>query len=311
MAPKPSAPQRPTGSPASPVTSVRGSGARFDCASRRRSSSSLTRALRAPRGSRRCSRNSRMRRSPPVRTSAIDGVLLVDKPRGPTSHDVVAIARRALGTRRVGHTGTLDPFATGLLLLCVGPATRVAEFLTGLPKRYRARVRLGVRTTTDDPEGEVEAESDAWRALTRADVDRELAALRGPQLQTPPRFSAKKIGGRAAYQLARRGDEVVLAPAAVEVFELDVVAWDPPDLDLDVACSSGTYVRAIARDLGEALGVGAHLTALRRTSVGGFTLDGALTLDTLGDAAAVAAGWIEPARAVAHLPCVEVGAEDV
>ena len=241
---------------------------------------------------------------------AAGGVLPVDKPRGPTSHDVVAVARRALGTRRIGHTGTLDPFATGLLLLCIGPATRLAEFLTGLPKRYRARVRLGVRTTTDDPEGEVEASSEGWRALTRADVERALGALRGPILQTPPRFSAKKVGGRTAYDLARRGEDVVLEPAAVEVLALDITAWEPPELELDVRCSSGTYVRALARDLGEALGVGAHLTALRRTEVGAFGVEGALTLDRLGEPAAVEQAWIAPARAVAHLPSVRVSAED-
>src|SRR3982751_1735773 len=155
MAPKPSAPQRPTGSPASPVTSVRGSGARCDCALPRRSSSSPTRALRAPRGSRRCSRNSRMRRSPPVRTSAIDGVLLVDKPRGVTSHDVVAVARRALGTKRVGHTGTLDPFATGLLVLLVGRATRLATYVDDEPRVYEATIAFGAETATDDLTGEI------------------------------------------------------------------------------------------------------------------------------------------------------------
>lgn len=238
------------------------------------------------------------------------GVLPVDKPAGPTSHDVVAVARRALGTRRIGHTGTLDPFATGLLLLCVGPATRLAEFLTGLPKRYRARVRLGARTSTDDPEGEVEATSERWRELSPADVEGALAALRGRLLQTPPRFSAKKLGGRAAYELARRGREVALEPSWVEVFALDVVAWEPPELELDVRCSSGTYVRALARDLGAALGVGAHLSALRRTEVGRFGVEGALALDVLTDAAAVARAWIPPADAVAHLPRVQVSAED-
>lgn len=238
------------------------------------------------------------------------GVLPVDKPAGPSSHDVVAIARRSLGTRRVGHTGTLDPLATGLLLLCVGPATRLAEFLTGLPKRYRARVRLGVRTTTDDAEGEIEATSEAWRRLGRADAEGALAGLRGPILQTPPRFSAKKVGGRTAYDLARRGEEVRLAPVPVEVLALEMTAWDPPDLELDVRCSSGTYIRALARDLGAALGVGAHLTALRRTEVGDFRVEDALPLDALERADAVAAAWVAPAAALAHLPTVEVSAED-
>jgi tRNA pseudouridine55 synthase len=242
---------------------------------------------------------------------AAGGVIPVDKPAGPTSHDIVAIARRSLGTRRVGHTGTLDPFATGLLLLCVGPATRLVEFLTGLPKTYQARVRLGVTTTTDDPEGEVVASSESWRDLQAADVERALAPLRGPILQTPPRFSAKKIAGEAAHYRARRGEDVELAPAEVEVFRLDLVGWDPPHLDLEVLCSSGTYVRALARDLGEALGTGAHLETLRRTAVGNFGVEAALRVEQLADPAAVAGAWVTPAAALAHLPRVEVGVDQV
>jgi tRNA pseudouridine55 synthase len=242
---------------------------------------------------------------------AAGGVVPVDKPAGPTSHDVVAVARRALGTRRVGHTGTLDPFATGLLLICVGPATRLAEFLTGLPKAYRARMQLGVRTTTDDPEGDVVTTSESWRELDRAHAERALAPLRGRILQTPPPFSAKKIGGEAAHYRARRGEDVTLAPVEVEVFRLDLVLWDPPHLELDVLCSSGTYVRALARDLGEALGAGAHLTALRRTAIGAHEVGGALDLDQLADPAAVRRVWLTPAAALAHLPQVEVGAEQV
>ena len=239
------------------------------------------------------------------------GVVPVDKPAGPTSHDVVAAARRALDIRRIGHTGTLDPFATGLLLLCVGPATRLVEFLTGLPKAYRARVQLGVRTTTDDPEGETVATSDAWRALSRADVERALGPLRGRILQTPPRFSAKKVGGEAAHYRVRRGEEVDLAPVGVEVFRLDLLAWDPPHLELDVLCAAGTYVRALARDLGEALGTGAHLTELRRTAVGAFRVEDAIAPAQLGDSAAVRRVWVTPAAALGHLPSIEVGAEQV
>lgn len=235
------------------------------------------------------------------------GVIPVDKTAGPTSHDVVAAARRALGTPRVGHTGTLDPFATGLLLLCVGPATRLVEFLIGLPKDYLARVRLGVRTTTDDTEGEVEATSEQWRALNRADLDAALGAFRGRTLQTPPRFSAKKIGGEAAHYRARRGETVVLAPVEVDVLDLELLDWRPPELDLRVRCSSGTYIRALARDLGEALGTGAHLNGLRRTAVGAFRVEEAIPAAELGDTAAVAQAWIAPATALAHLPWVEVG----
>ena len=237
------------------------------------------------------------------------GLLLVDKPAGPTSHDVVAIARRALGIRRIGHTGTLDPFATGLLVVCVGSATRLAEFLTGLPKRYLAGVLLGVRTTTDDPEGEVEAASEAWRTLSRSDVEDALAPLRGTIQQTPPRFSAKKVAGESAHDRARRGEEVSLAPVAVDVHALELTSWNPPELELDVRCSAGTYVRALARDLGERVGIGAHLTSLRRTEVGSFRVDGALDLDGLHDADAVQRAWIRPADALAHLPRVGVGAE--
>jgi tRNA pseudouridine55 synthase len=238
------------------------------------------------------------------------GLLLVDKPAGPTSHDVVAVARRALGTRRVGHTGTLDPFATGLLVLCIGAGTRLVEFLTGLPKRYLAGVVLGERTTTDDPEGEVEATSDAWRALDRADVERALESLRGAITQTPSRFSAKKVAGTPAHYRARRGEEVELAPISVEVHALDLLAWNPPALELDVRCSAGTYVRTLARDLGEKLGTGAHLRSLRRTEVGAFQVSDALDLDALHDPDAVSRAWIRPAAALAHLPQVQVGPDD-
>lgn len=241
---------------------------------------------------------------------AAGGVLPVDKPAGPTSHDVVAVARRALGTRRIGHAGTLDPFATGLLLLCVDAGTRLAEFLTGMPKSYRATVKLGERTTTHDPEGEVVARSEAWRGLDAARVEAFLAALRGPILQRPPRYSAKKIAGESAHYRVRRGEEVELAPVGVEVHELEMVAFAPPELELSVRCSSGTYVRALARDLGEALGTGAHLTALRRTAVGPFRVEDAVAASALQDAATVARAWIEPAAALAHLPQAEVTAED-
>ena len=241
---------------------------------------------------------------------AAGGILLVDKPAGPTSHDVVARARRALGTPRVGHTGTLDPFATGLLVLCIGPATRLVEFLVGLPKDYLARVRLGIRTTTDDPEGEVEATSESWRGLEREDALAGLEPLRGRSVQTPPRFSAKKIAGEAAHYRARRGETVVLEPVEINVLALDLLDWSPPELELRVRCSSGTYIRALARDLGERLGTGAHLSALRRTAVGDFGLVGAITADEMEDPDRVARGWITPAAALGHLPHVEVGPED-
>lgn len=234
------------------------------------------------------------------------GVLLVDKPSGPTSHDVVARARRALDTRKIGHTGTLDPFASGLLVLCVGSATRLSEYLTGLDKTYVATVRLGAATDTGDPEGAVVADDDTWRGLDASDLEEALAGLRGRIRQVPPRYSAKKVAGERAYRLARRGEEVELEAVEVEVHELEVVELDLPDVAIRLRCSSGTYVRAVGRDLGRRLGTAAHLTELRRTRVGSFRVEEAVSLEGLTDLPAVERAWITPARAVAHLPSVEV-----
>lgn len=242
----------------------------------------------------------------------IDGVLPVDKPRGPTSHAMVAHARRALGTRRIGHTGTLDPFASGLLLLCIGRATRIAEYLSGMDKRYSAVVRLGVTTDTDDDTGQVTAERDA-AGISAADVERALAALRGDVMQRPSTYSAKKVGGRRAYSLARQGRAVELEPVPVTIRQLAVthIAW--PDIEIDVTCSSGTYIRAIARDLGDALGVGAHLTGLRRTAVGSsYTVDRAVSADELvSDPDAVRRVLIPTLDALGSMPRVELSADDV
>jgi tRNA pseudouridine55 synthase len=173
-----------------------------------------------------------------------------------------------------------------------------------------AGVRLGVRTTTDDPEGEIEATSDAWRSLSREDVERSLDPFRGRIVQTPPRFSAKKVGGESAHYRARRGEDVALAPVEVEVLALELGVWNPPDVELRVDCSAGTYVRALARDIGDALGTGAHLTALRRTAIGSFTVGHALAIDALWEPDAVDRAWITPAAALAHLPSVHVPPED-
>jgi tRNA pseudouridine55 synthase len=207
-------------------------------------------------------------------------VLVVDKPSGPTSHDVVDRVRRALGERRVGHTGTLDPFATGVLPVCVGQATRLARFFTEGEKAYRAAIRLGFATTTDDLTGEllheprpVAVDDDALRAA--------IGALVGTLRQVPPAFSAKRVGGQRLYDLARAGRTVVREPVPVTVYAFDLLSRDGDRLDVEVRCAPGTYVRALARDLGEALGVGAHLTALRRTRSGGFGLDEAVPLDAL------------------------------
>ncbi len=238
----------------------------------------------------------------------LDGVLPVDKPEGPTSHDAVAVARRSLGLRRIGHTGTLDPFASGLLLLCLGPSTRLAEYLTALPKRYLARLRLGEATDTDDLTGEVISRSDAWRAFSEAEVRAALESQTGLLRQLPPRFSAKKVGGERLYAAARRGEEVERTPVEVTVHRLEVARFNLPEVEFSVDCSSGTYIRAIARDAGEVLGVGAHLTALRRTRVGGHDVSGALPLERLEDAEAVHAALLSPAEAVAHLPRLVVDA---
>jgi tRNA pseudouridine55 synthase len=227
----------------------------------------------------------------------MEGLLVVDKPPGMTSHDVVSRVRRLAHTRRVGHAGTLDPMATGVLVLGVERGTRLLTYLVGGDKRYLATMRLGQSTITDDSEGEVTASvsadgvtEDAVRAAARAFV--------GEIAQVPSAVSAIKVGGVRSYARVRRGEEVALPARPVRITRLDIhgvrFVHDGPtrlvDVDVDVACSSGTYVRAIARDLGAALGVGGHLTALRRTAVGDFTLDQAVTLEELaerGDAAAI------------------------
>jgi tRNA pseudouridine55 synthase len=213
------------------------------------------------------------------------GVLLVDKPGGMTSHDVVARARRALGTRKIGHAGTLDPMATGLLILGVEAATRLLTFIVGLDKTYEATIRLGAVTDTDDADGAIESTMDA-SAVTSAEVTAAIVPLTGEISQVPSRVSAIKVGGRRAYDLARAGEEVVLAARAVTVSRFEVIRERRSDsfLDLDVAvdCSSGTYIRALARDLGAALGVGGHLTALRRTRIGPFAVEDAASIDDLG-----------------------------
>jgi|SRR5690606_16037219 len=242
--------------------------------------------------------------------SSTDGVLPIDKPAGPTSHDIVARARKALGIRRIGHTGTLDPFASGLLLLCIGRATRLAEYLTGLPKTYEATLRLGVRTDTDDLTGAVVSESDAWQTLSREAIEEALLELRGTYDQVPPAYSARKVGGERAYRIARAGATPELEPAEVRVYDLEVTRVALPEVDFTVRCSAGTYIRAIARDAGERLGVGAHLSALRRTSIGEFGVAQALPADSLEDEVARAAAFVSPVDAVAHLPQLDVVDDD-
>lgn len=238
------------------------------------------------------------------------GILPIDKPEGPSSHDVVAAARRALGLRRIGHTGTLDPFATGLLLLCLGPATRLAEYLVGLDKEYEATARLGVATDTLDHTGAVMAETGEWRGLTEPAIRAAFERQAGTRPQIPPIYSAKKIGGRKAYELAREGEAVVPDAVEVTIHSLEVTAVDGAEVRFRMRCSSGTYVRAVARDAGDALGVGAHLTALRRTAVGRFRVEDALPADRLEDASAVRTALVAPLRALDHLPVVELSEEE-
>lgn len=217
------------------------------------------------------------------------GVLIVSKPTGPTSHDVVALVRRLAATRRVGHGGTLDPFASGVLPLFLGGATRLVEYHLADDKAYRATICFGATSTTDDLDGEL-APVDA-SSPTRAVVEAALAGFLGSQLQQPPVYSAVQVGGRRAYAMARAGESVELPSRTVEIKALDLVEWDGSDparpiAIVDVRCSAGTYVRALARDLGSRLGCGAYLGGLARTASGPFTLDGARTLDVIRDAAA-------------------------
>jgi tRNA pseudouridine55 synthase len=209
-----------------------------------------------------------------------DGLVVVDKPVGWTSHDVVARMRRLAGTRRVGHAGTLDPMATGVLVLGVGQATRLLGHLALTDKDYSATIRLGMTTTTDDAEGEEIERRDA-AAVSTAALRAELARLTGDIEQVPSSVSAIKVDGVRSYARVRAGESVELKARPVNVERFQLVERRGDDLDVEVTCSTGTYVRALARDLGAALGVGAHLTALRRTRVGSFTVDEARSLDQL------------------------------
>jgi tRNA pseudouridine55 synthase len=222
-------------------------------------------------------------------------VLAVDKPEGWTSHDVVAVVRGVLGTRRVGHGGTLDPQATGLLPVLVGSATKFADRIHEATKVYDALVRFGTETATDDREGAVTREA-AAPALDAETVDASLEALRGVIQQVPPQYAALKVSGRPAYARARGGETVDLAARSVQVFRLDVITISSPDLRLLVVCSSGTYVRSIARDLGRALGSAAHLAALRRLAVGGLEAHDALTPDQLRARGREATALLRPAN---------------
>ena len=238
------------------------------------------------------------------------GVLLVDKPAGWTSHDVVAVARGALGTARIGHAGTLDPFATGLLVLGVGRATRILEYLVGLTKRYDATALLGIATDTLDPEGRRILEDDNWRRLDPERLSGVLAGMTGPLMQTPPRYSAVKVRGIPAHRRVRRGERVELAAREVTVHSLELLEENLPEVRFRVECSSGTYVRGLAGEYGRRLGTAAHLTALRRIRVGGFHVDRASSVAALRARSVPDRARVSVAESLSHLERVEVDSNE-
>jgi tRNA pseudouridine55 synthase len=237
------------------------------------------------------------------------GFLNIHKAQGMTSHDVVARVRRGLKIKKVGHAGTLDPLATGVLVVCLGGATRLSEYVMQSTKRYRARVYLGVTTDTYDAEGEVQLRRDAAH-VTRADVESALNPFLGDIQQIPPMYSAIKQGGRKLYDLARAGDIVEREPRAVRIDALEIMDWSLPEFTLDVTCSAGTYIRSLAYDLGESLGVGAHLSGLIRLAGGRFKIEDAVTLDDL----VTAENWMQfvvpPQTALSDWPAVNLTAAD-
>jgi tRNA pseudouridine55 synthase len=243
--------------------------------------------------------------------NAPEGILNIDKPSNLTSHDVVARVRRLAGIRRVGHAGTLDPLATGVLLVCLGRTTRLVEYLVGRPKTYETTIRLGQTTDTYDAEGVVVEERPV--AVTVGDLQAALAQFRGPIQQRPPIFSAVKRGGQPLYKLARRNaaaaTQVERPLRDVTIYELGVLEFAPPLLRLRVVCSSGTYIRALAHDLGQVLGCGGHVAALSRLAVGGFGIDTAVPLDEL-----TADNWqkhvLPGDAAVSHLPRLVLDEEE-
>jgi tRNA pseudouridine55 synthase len=263
----------------------------------------------------------------------MDGIIIIDKPAGLTSHDVVARARRILRTKRVGHTGTLDPFATGVLVVLLGRATRLAQFLSGAEKEYEAVVRLGYSTDTGDATGtrreekvqNTNSEISHRTSWTIDEIETALAALRGEIEQVPPMYSAKKVGGQKLYELARRGEEIERTPARVTIHKLELMDQDEEgapliyredgtcDLRIVVVCSAGTYVRVLAEEIGERLGTPAHLSALRRTRAGSFKITSAVTLDQLelmGPLVERAGFLISTEAALPELPALHLTSEE-
>ncbi len=228
----------------------------------------------------------------------IEGLLLIDKPPKVTSHDVVDSVRRSLATKKVGHAGTLDPMATGLLLIGVGRATRLLRFLGDLPKTYEGTLRLGVETDTLDADGQVVRESQV--DVAEGQVGEAMHAMVGESLQRPPAYSAVKVGGRKLYEAARAGERLEAEPRPIRVDSFDLLSFDPPDAGFRVVCSGGTYVRVLAADVGDAMSCGAHLTALRRTAIGPYLVANAMTPDAVREPLPIEA-------AVGHLPRLDSG----
>jgi len=244
--------------------------------------------------------------------NAISGVLVVDKPVGLTSHDVVQIVRKGTNIRRAGHTGTLDPRASGVLVILIGPAVRLSEYVSASDKRYQAVVRLGATTDTYDADGRVLNQAPV--NITEEQFENVLDKFIGKIEQVPPPYSAVKVKGRKAYEMARQGEEVDLQPRTIEVYNLELLEWAPPEAVIDVYCSSGTYVRSLAHDLGEELGCGAHLVGLRRTKSGRFTLRDAVPLRRLREAFENG-NWyqylIPAAEALSDWPAIDLTVEEV
>jgi tRNA pseudouridine55 synthase len=230
-----------------------------------------------------------------------EGLLLIDKPQGVTSHDAVDVVRRGLATRKVGHAGTLDPMATGLLLIGVGRATRLLRFLGGLPKTYEGSMRLGIETTTLDADGDMVRETVV--DVTDVQVGDAMRALVGDSLQRPPSYSAVKVGGRRLYEAAREGEHLEAEPRPIRVDAFDLLSYEAPDVTFRVTCSGGTYVRVLASDVGAALSCGAHLIALRRTAIGPYSVDDAVAPDRAGEPLPLDA-------AVGHLPRLDLDADE-
>src|SRR5437764_3704546 len=241
----------------------------------------------------------------------MDGIFNINKPRGMTSHDVVAIIRKHLKQKRVGHAGTLDPLASGVLPICAGQATRVAEYLSESGKAYRATLSFGIETDTYDAEGTV-VQTTTTATLSRAYIESLLPAFLGEQMQVPPRYSAIKLQGQPAYKRARAGEELELAARPVTISHLDILDWQPPLLTLEIECSKGTYIRSLAHDLGARSGYGAHLRALVRTRSGPFRLADSITLEQLAEAAAqgTVGEYLYPAdKALEQYPAITLDEE--